>query len=115
MRLMAKTPCVYMLASKRDGVLYIGVSSDMPRRMFEHVQGLVPGFTSRYKVVHLAYYEMHASMEAAIKREKQLKEWKRAWKVRLIQEFNPEWRDLFDQATGEVADGPADLERDRGS
>ena len=103
-----------MLASKRDGVLYIGVTSDLPKRMFEHSQELIAGFTSRYQVKHLAYYEMHESMEAAIAREKQLKEWHRAWKVRLIHGFNPEWLDLFDPATGEIADGPADVQRERG-
>ena len=109
-----KLPFVYMLASKRDGVLYIGVTSDLAKRMSEHSEGLIAGFTSRYKVKHLVYYEMHESMEAAILREKQLKEWHRAWKVRLLQEFNPEWRDLFDPESGEIADGPADTDRERG-
>jgi len=109
-----KAPSVYMLAGKRDGVLYIGVTSDLPKRLFEHSQELIPGFTSRYKVKHLVYYEVFENMEAAIVREKRLKDWHRAWKVRLIHGFNPEWRDLFDAETGEIADGPADVERERG-
>ena len=90
-----KAPCVYLLASKRDGVLYIGVTSDLVHRMTEHSQGLVAGFTKRYGVKHLVYYEMHTSMDDAILREKRLKDWKRAWKVRLIETMNPEWRDLY--------------------
>ena len=109
-----KVPCVYLLASKRDGVLYIGATSDLSRRMFEHSQGLIEGFTRRYQVKHLVYYEMHETMDAAIVRERRMKEWQRAWKVRLIEGFNPEWRDLFDAATGAIVDGPADLERERG-
>lgn len=107
-----KEPCAYILASKRDGILYIGVTSDLAHRMAEHSQGLIAGFTRTYAVKHLVYYEMHQTMNDAIRREKRLKEWKRAWKVRLIQSMNPEWRDLFDPETGEIAAGPADLARD---
>ena len=106
-----KCPCVYILASKRDGVLYVGVTSDLHGRMAEHDQGLIPGFTKRYGAKLLVYYEFHDDMAAAIRREKQLKEWRRAWKVRLIETMNPEWVNLFDPANGEIIDGPADTAR----
>jgi putative endonuclease len=106
-----KTPCVYIAASKRDGVLYIGVTSDLAGRMAEHDQGLIPGFTLRYGIKMLVYYEFHAGMDEAIRREKQLKEWRRAWKVRLIEVMNPQWSNLFDGTTGEIAEGPADQAR----
>ncbi len=93
---MAKEPCVYILASKRNGTTYIGVTSDLPKRVWEHKQGLVEGFTKRYGVRTLVWYEPHDSMYEAITREKQLKRWKRAWKFRLIRESNPTWRDLYD-------------------
>ena len=108
-----KQPCVYLLASAPNGVLYVGVTSDLPRRVSVHKQHLREGFTKRYAVHRLVYYEMHETMEAAIRRETQIKKWKRAWKVRLIQEMNPEWRDLFDETWGAVKDGPADRERFR--
>lgn len=88
-------PCVYILASKRNGTLYIGVTSDLPRRIAQHRIGSVPGFTSRYGVTRLVFLELHDRMEGAIQRERQLKEWRRAWKIRLIQKANPEWRDLY--------------------
>ena len=106
-----KQPCVYILASKRGGVLYIGVTSDLPGRVAVHKQNLLEGFTKRYGVHRLVYYEMHETMDSAIRRETQIKKWKRAWKVRLIQEMNPEWRDLFDETWGAVEEGPADLAR----
>jgi len=89
-------PCIYILASKRHGTLYIGVTSDLPRRVAEHKGGGVPGFTSRYGVTRLVYFEPHDRMEGAIQRERQLKEWRRAWKIRLIETLNPWWRDLYD-------------------
>ena len=89
-------PCVYILASKRNGTLYIGVTSDLPRRVAEHRSGSIPGFTSRYAVTRLVYVEPHDRMAGAIQRERQLKEWRRAWKIRLIQTLNPGWRDLYD-------------------
>ena len=101
-----KQPCVYLLASSRNGVLYIGVTSDLTHRMAEHSQGLIPGFTRRYGVKHLVYCEMHATMDEAIAHEKRLKEWRRAWKVRLIESMNPDWRNLFNPATGEIELGP---------
>jgi putative endonuclease len=96
-----KNPCVYILASKRNGVLYIGVTSDISNRVNLHKQDLIDGFTKKYGVHLLVYYEMHHTMPDAIRREKQLKKWNRAWKVRLIEQVNPEWRDLWTD-TGEV-------------
>ncbi len=108
-----KVPSVYLLASKRDGILYIGVTSDLSGRMALHDQGLVKGFTKRHGIKLLLYYEMHLSMVDAIGRETQLKFWHRAWKVRLINSFNPEWRNLYDPASGEIAFSPSDLSRER--
>ncbi len=108
---MEKNPSVYILASRRNGTLYIGVTSDLHQRMAEHKQGLIEGFTKKYGVKLLVYYETHPTMDAAIRREKQLKEWRRLWKIRLIESMNPEWVDLFDETTGEVFDGPADVSR----
>ena len=99
-----KTPCVYILASKRDGVLYVGVTSDLHGRMAQHDQGLLEGFSKRYGVKLLVYFEFHVTMDDAIRREKQLKDWKRAWKVRLIETMNPEWHNLFDPNTGAIED-----------
>lgn len=109
-----KEPCVYILASKPNGVLYVGVTGSLHDRMAEHDQGLIKGFTERCGVKQLVYYELHEAFDAAIRRETQLKKWKRAWKVRLIESMNPEWRNLFDPQTGEVRFGPADEERERG-
>ena len=81
--------------------------------MTEHDQGLIPGFTLRHGIKMLVYYECHAGMNEAIRREKQIKEWRRAWKVRLIESMNPEWSSLFDATTGEIADAPADQARQR--
>jgi putative endonuclease len=108
---MRKVPCVYILASGRNGTLYIGVTSQLANRMSLHVQELIPGFTARYHVHRLVYYEMHETMEAAIAREKHLKKWNRLWKLRLIEQANPEWGDLFDRETGEIADMPSDRQR----
>jgi putative endonuclease len=90
-----KQPCVYMLASKRHGTLYVGVTSGLVKRIWEHKEDLVPGFTKRYKVHTLVWFEMHETMEAAITREKQLKKWNREWKIRRITEINPRWKDLY--------------------
>lgn len=91
-----KTPCVYMLASRPQGTLYIGVTSGLKRRVWTHKQHAVKGFTEQYGVERLVWYEVHTSMTSAIAREKSLKAWRRAWKVRLIEAMNPEWRDLYD-------------------
>ena len=96
-----KEPCVYILASGRDGILYVGVTSQLSERMAEHKDGAFDGFTKRYNVHRLVYFETHETMDDAIRREKQLKKWNRAWKVRLIQEMNPEWQDLWIE-TGEI-------------
>src|SRR5919108_97846 len=108
-----KEPCVYILASKPNGVLYIGVTSSLFDRVAIHKQDLADGFTKRYGVHRLVYYERHDTMEQAIRRESQLKKWQRAWKVRLIESMNPEWCDLFDETTGAISDGPADRVRFR--
>ncbi|HEX5961910.1 MAG TPA: GIY-YIG nuclease family protein [Rhodanobacteraceae bacterium] len=90
-----RMPCVYMLASQRNGTLYIGVTSNLIKRVWEHKHNVVEGFTKEYRVHALVWYEMHETMESAIAREKAMKEWKRAWKIRRIEEVNPEWKDLY--------------------
>ncbi|MCE2464277.1 MAG: GIY-YIG nuclease family protein [Dehalococcoidia bacterium] len=92
-----RLPCVYILASQRNGTLYIGVTSNLPQRVWQHREDLVEGFTKRYGVHRLVWYEVHSTMEAAIQRERQLKAWRRAWKIRLIEQFNPGWKDLYDE------------------
>jgi putative endonuclease len=87
---------VYILASKRNGTLYIGVTNDLVRRVHEHKSGLVEGFTKRYGVHSLVYYEQCEDIESAIQREKRLKFWHRKWKIRLIEEANPDWKDLYE-------------------
>lgn len=94
-RAAMKQPCVYMLASKKHGTLYVGVTSDVIKRIWEHKQNVVAGFTQRYKVHDLVWYEQHATMETAILREKTLKKWRRQWKVALIETTNPAWLDLY--------------------
>jgi len=93
---MSKQPAVYILASKRNGTLYTVVTSDIVKRIWEHKNNLVEGFTQRYTVHHLVWYELHASMASAITREKQLKKWKRIWKLELIEKDNPYWIDLYE-------------------
>ena len=90
-------PCVYILASRRNGTLYTGVTSDLIKRIWEHKSDFVEGFTKQYGVHTLVWFEMHATMDAAITREKAIKEWKRRWKLRLIESSNPAWRDLYDE------------------
>ena len=90
-------PCVYILASKRNGTLYVGVTSDLIKRVWEHKPDVVESFTSRYGVHMLVWYELHETMESAIAREKAVKEWNRAWKLRLIERDNPNWRDLYSE------------------
>ncbi len=82
------------MASKKDGVIYIGVSSDLIKRNWQHKEGMTEGFSKKYWVKRLVYYEIHESAESAITREKQIKKWNRAWKVELIEKQNPEWKDL---------------------
>ena len=88
---------VYILASGVGGTLYIGVTNNLVRRIYEHRAGTVPGFTKQYAVHRLVYFEQHADIEGAIRREKQLKKWNRAWKIRLIEKFNPNWDDVYSQ------------------
>jgi putative endonuclease len=93
-----KQPVVYILASKPYGTLYIGVTSNLAARVEAHRDGSVDGFTKQYGVHTLVYFEVHADMYEAIQREKRLKKWNRAWKIRLIEEINPEWKDLSAEA-----------------
>lgn len=86
---------VYILSSQRNGTLYIGVTNYLARRVWEHKHQLVEGFTHRYEIHHLVYYEVHENIESAITREKQIKKWNRLWKLRLIEEKNPKWKDLY--------------------
>ena len=86
---------VYILASQRYGTLYTGVTGDIGGRIYEHKNDLLPGFTSRYGVHDLVWYEAHTDVHAAIEREKQIKGWNRDWKIRLIEKMNPEWEDLY--------------------
>ena len=92
-----RIPCVYILSSKRNGTLYIGVTSDLIQRVWQHKNDFVDGFTNRYGVHNLVWYEVHETMESAIIREKAFKRWKRAWKLELIEKSNPAWRDLYEE------------------
>ncbi|MGB3403150.1 MAG: GIY-YIG nuclease family protein [Microcoleaceae cyanobacterium] len=91
-----KQPCVYILASKPNGTLYIGVTSNLIKRVWQHKNNLVEGFTHKYSVHQLVYFELYDDMAEAITREKRLKKWNRSWKVRLIEEQNPKWKDLYE-------------------
>ena len=93
---MNKNFYVYILASKQNGTLYIGVTSNLIKRIWAHKESLADGFTKKYNVKKLVYYEQHQNSESAIRKEKRLKEWKRRWKLELIEKFNPEWNDLYD-------------------
>lgn len=90
-----KQPCVYLLASRRNGTLYLGVSADLVKRVSQHRSGAIAGFTNTYHVQLLVWFEMHETFAKAIAREKAIKEWKRAWKIELIQARNPYWLDLY--------------------
>ena len=92
---MNKQPAVYILASKRNGTLYIGVTSDLVKRGWEHKNGITGGFTKKYNVHNLVHYELFEDMSSAIIREKQMKKWRRAWKIELIEKNNRSWRDLW--------------------
>jgi len=92
-----KRPCVYILASRCNGTLYVGVTSDLARRVSQHRSGLVEGFTRNYGVRRLVFAEFHDTMEDAIVREKRVKRWRRAWKLELIEQHNPQWRDLYEE------------------
>ena len=92
-----KQPCVYLLASKRNGTLYVGVTSNLLLRVWQHKNDVMEGFTNRYGVHNLVWYESHDTMESAITRENAIKEWKRAWKLSLVEKDNPAWLDLYEE------------------
>ncbi len=94
---MIKQPAVYILARKRNGTLYTGVTSNLVQRVWQHKNNLVDGFSKKYSVHRLIFYELHEEMLPAITREKQIKAWKREWKINLIREQNPQWRDLWEE------------------
>ena len=106
---MEKQPAVYIVASRRNGTIYTGVTSDLLNRIDQHRRGAIPGFTARYGVKRLVWFESHGTMEGAIVREKCIKEWRRSWKLELIEKDNPVWRDLAEDL------GFDSLDRDRGS
>lgn len=95
-----KQPAIYILATGKRGTLYIGVTSNLLARTWQHREHMIDGFTKRYNVTLLVWYELHGTMDTAILREKQLKKWNREWKFRLVQESNPDWRDLWDDIVG---------------
>jgi putative endonuclease len=97
---MNKQPAVYLLASQRNGTLYVGVTSDLIKRVWEHKEDLVEGFTKKNGVHTLVYFELHDEMTQAIQREKQIKKWNRDWKKELIEKHNPYWNDLWPVITG---------------
>jgi putative endonuclease len=88
---------VYILASKKNGTLYLGVTNDLIRRVYEHKNNLVEGFSKKYDIHHLVYFEVCEDVRAAIQREKNIKKWKRQWKIELIEKSNPDWKDLYHQ------------------
>jgi putative endonuclease len=90
-----RIPCVYMLASAPRGTLYVGSTSDLPGRVWQHKNDLVPGFTRKYGVHTLVWFEVHESMESGVQREHRIKQWKRLWKIQLIETTNQDWRDLY--------------------
>jgi putative endonuclease len=90
-----KQPCVYILASKNNGTLYIGVTSNLIKRAWEHRNSVIEGFTKKYHVNSLVWFELHQTMDTAITREKQMKKWRRDWKIKLIEKDNPAWTDLY--------------------
>ncbi len=101
---MGKAYCVYIMASRRNGTLYIGATSELIKRVYQHKTGAADGFTKQYHIDRLVWFEQHESPASMVTRERQLKEWKRAWKVELIEALNPTWRDLY----GEILGGGAD-------
>ena len=97
---MPKKEYVYMLASQRNGTLYVGVTSDLAKRVAQHKEDWREGFTKQYAIHHLVYFEEYSDIREALRREKQIKKWNRAWKLQLIEKENPDWRDLFDELPG---------------
>jgi putative endonuclease len=100
-------PAVYIVASKPNGTLYIGVTSNLIQRGWQHRKHELQGFTARYGVSRLVWFELHGDMEHAITREKRLKKWNRSWKLRLVNEFNPQWRDLWPELLGSFGSPPS--------
>ena len=98
---MNRHPAVYVVASDRNGTLYVGVTSNLVKRIWQHREHLAEGFTKKYEVAHLVWYEQHSTMESAITREKQIKAWKRQWKLDLIEAGNPYWNDLWVDISGQ--------------
>ena len=94
---MEKQPCIYILASRRNGTLYVGVTSDLVRRVWQHKNDQAEGFTQKYAVHDLVFFEFHEDMLSVISREKQIKKWRRSWKIKLIESTNPNWVDLWSQ------------------
>ncbi len=90
-----KQPCSYIITNRPRGVLYVGVASDLPKRIWQHKQGQGSAFTAKYRLYKLVWYQLHETMEGAITHEKRLKFWKRAWKIKLIEKTNPTWRDMY--------------------
>ena len=97
---MDKSSHVYLLANRPYGTLYVGVTSDLVKRIWQHREGFVGGFTKEFKVTRLVWYETHGDILEAIRREKLIKRWRRDWKVNLVQSMNPRWRDLYDEIAG---------------
>ena len=97
---MERMPCVYLLASERNGTLYTGVTSNLVKRVWEHKNNVIEGFTSKHAVHTLVWYEIHDTMESAIRREKAIKNWKREWKIHTIEATNFDWRDLYSDLLG---------------
>jgi putative endonuclease len=104
-----KNYCVYILANKRRGTLYVGVTGELQRRMIEHKQGKIKGFTQKYDLKVLVYVELYKYVKDAIRREKMLKNWRRESKINLIEEFNSEWEDLYDQYFGSFSEHNSDI------
>jgi len=100
-----KQPAVYLLASRPYGTLYTGVTSHLPRRIWQHRTDQTEGFTNRHRVYHLIWFELHQTMAGAIAREKQIKKWRRAWKIELVERGNPTWRDLWPSLAPGASDG----------
>ena len=88
---------IYIMTNKRKGTLYIGVTSDLPARVWQHKSNLIEGFTEKYKLHKLVYYEQHENIYSAIKREKQMKKWQRQWKLEIVEKLNPHWKDLYEE------------------
>ena len=112
---MEKQPHVYLLASDRNGTLYVGVTSDLISRIWQHREHVAAGFSQRFGVTRLVWFEAHATMESAIQREKRIKKWNRAWKVELIDRTNPSWRGLWSDITGQVPKAKSMDSRFRGN